>query len=97
MTKTYRIIARVAELRHEPGKSPCGRYKLGEEFDLSKPEEKERICRWAYNAMLPFLTVLEYDGTLPWATDPNRSRIACPDPDNVVVFELRRAGELKTR
>lgn len=97
MARTYRIIARVAELRHEPGKSPCHLYKLGEEFDLSKPEEKEKICRWAYNAMFPFLTVLEYDGTLPWEADPSRTYVACPDPNNVVVFELRRAGELKAK
>jgi uncharacterized repeat protein (TIGR04076 family) len=97
MAKTYRIIARVAELRHESGKSPCRLYKLGDEFDLSKPEEKEKICRWAYNAMFPFLTVLEYGGTLPWEADPGRTYVACPDPNNVVVFELRRAGELKVK
>jgi uncharacterized repeat protein (TIGR04076 family) len=95
MAKTYRIIARVAELRHESGKGPCRLYKLGDEFDLSKPEEKEKVCRWAYNAMFPFLTVLEYGGTLPWEADPGRAYVACPDPNNVVVFELRRAGERK--
>ena len=95
MAKTYRIIARVIELRHEPGKSPCRLYKLGEEFDLSKPEERQKICRWAYNSMFPFLTVLEFGGAFPWETKPGCAYIACPDPNNVVVFELRRAGEIK--
>ncbi len=95
MTKEYRIIARVHELRHKPDKNPCRLYKLGEEFDLSKPEEKEKVCRWAYNSMYPFIAVLEYGGTLPWEPHPDRAYVACPDPHNVVVFELRRAGELK--
>jgi uncharacterized repeat protein (TIGR04076 family) len=97
MAKRYRIIARVAELRHEPRKSPCQLYKLGQEFDLSKREEAVKICRWAFNSMFPFVAVLEFGGTFPWSTDPDRSFVACPDPDNVVVFELRRAGELKAK
>lgn len=96
MTKVYRIIAKVTELRHQPGKSPCGLYNVGDEFDLTKPEEKERICRWAYNSMLPFLAILEFDGTLPWEPDSERAYVACPDPNSIVVFELRRAGELKS-
>jgi len=29
-------------------------------------------------------------GSFPWAQDPNKATIACPDPENAVVFELRR-------
>ena len=65
--------------------------------DLSKPEEKEKVCRWAYNAMFPFLTILEFDGKIPWEPDPERGYVACPDPHNIVVFELRREGLLETR
>ncbi|MFW9983326.1 MAG: TIGR04076 family protein [Candidatus Odinarchaeota archaeon] len=97
MSKVYRIIARVHELRHQPGKSPCRLYKVGDEFDLSKPEEKEKICRWAYNAMFPFITILEFDGTIPWEPDSDRGYVACPDPHNIVVFELRREGILEKR
>lgn len=95
MSKRYRIIARVAELRAQPGKSPCSLYKVGDEFDLTIPEEKEKVCRWAYNSLMPFMTVLEFGGTLPWEPDPDQAYVACPDPHNVVVFELKRAGEWK--
>lgn len=95
MAKQYRIVARVHELRHQPGKSPCGLYKVGEEYDLSKPEEKEKVCRWAYNSMFPFLTALEFGGALPWEPDAERAYVACPDPHNVVVFELRREEEIE--
>ncbi len=94
-TKRYRIVARVAELRAQPGESPCKLYKVGDEFDLSKDSERAKVCRWAYNSMLPFITVLEFGGAFPWGKDPDRTSVACPDPGNVVVFELKRAGELK--
>ena len=46
--------------------------------------------------MFPFLTVLEFGGSLPWEPHPDKAFVACPDPHNIVVFELRRAGELKS-
>jgi uncharacterized repeat protein (TIGR04076 family) len=95
MVDAYRIVARVAELRAESGKTPCKLYKLGDEFDLTIPEEKEKVCRWAYNSMLPILSVLEFGGTLPWEPDSDKALVSCPDPHNVVVFELRREGERK--
>lgn len=90
MTKPYRITVRVAELRSEPNSSPCGLYQLGDEFDISELEERAKICRWAFNAMFPFLVVLEFGGTLPWEPDPDRAFVSCPDPHNVVVFEIIR-------
>jgi uncharacterized repeat protein (TIGR04076 family) len=90
MSKVYRIIARVHELRQTPGKNPCRLYKVGDEFDITKPEERGKICRWAFNSMYPFITALEFGGVLPWEPDKDRAYVACPDPHNVVVFELRR-------
>lgn len=94
MTKRYRIVARVSELRSESHSKPCPLYKLGDEFDLTKEEERAKVCRWAYNSMFPFLTVLEFDGALPWEPDPQKAFVACPDPHNVVVFELECMEEL---
>ncbi len=93
MTKRYRVIVRVAELRHESGREPCNLYSLGEEFDLTVPEERAKVCRWAYNSMFPFLTVLEFGGALPWEPDPKKAFVSCPDPHNVVVFEIERMEE----
>ena len=90
MTKRYRIIARVSQLRHESGSRPCSLYSAGDEFDLTVSEERAKICRWAYNSMMPFIAVLEFGGALPWEPDSKRAFVACPDPHNVVVFELIR-------
>ncbi|MFX0107874.1 MAG: TIGR04076 family protein [Candidatus Hodarchaeota archaeon] len=91
MSKPYRITARVSELRSEPTGKPCGLYKVGDEFNLSDLEERTKVCRWAYNSMLPFIAVLEFGGSLPWEPDPERAFVSCPDPHNVVVFELVRS------
>ncbi|MFW9967676.1 MAG: TIGR04076 family protein [Candidatus Thorarchaeota archaeon] len=94
MTKQYRIVARISELRYEDGGRPCSLYSSGDEFDLTIPEERAKVCRWAYNSLLPFIAVLEFGGTLPWEPDSERAFVACPDPHNVVVFELIRKEEL---
>jgi uncharacterized repeat protein (TIGR04076 family) len=31
-----------------------------------------------------------FGGSFPWEKDPDVTTVACPDPDNPVVFELRR-------
>ncbi|GAG37096.1 unnamed protein product, partial [marine sediment metagenome] len=39
----------------------------------------------------PSAQVLQFGGSFPWEDDPNRTTVACPDPANPVVFELRRS------
>ena len=48
------------------------------------------MCSWAFYALYPFAQVLQFGGSFPWEPDAGVSRVACPDPDNPVVFELRR-------
>ncbi|UCE10661.1 MAG: TIGR04076 family protein, partial [Candidatus Thorarchaeota archaeon] len=95
MTRTdaraYRIVVRVAETRAENGRARCKLYRPGDEFDMSIPAEKEKICRWAYNSMFPIMSALEFDGSLPW--EPDFTLVSCPNPHNLVVFELRKEGE----
>ena len=55
MGKVYKIIAKVKELREDSGKGPCSLYQLGQEFDLSKSEDREKICEWAYHSLFPFV------------------------------------------
>ncbi len=48
------------------------------------------ICSWSFDTLFPFAEVLEFGGSFPWEKDPDRTTVACPDPSNPVVFELRR-------
>jgi uncharacterized repeat protein (TIGR04076 family) len=94
MTKTYRVIARILETRDKPSGTPCEVHKVGEEFDLTKDEDRAKICKWALNSLFPFISVLEFGGNFPWEPDPAKALVACPDPHNVVVFELERVEEI---
>ena len=90
MSKTFRVIARVHELRAEEGNEVCPHFKLNDEFDLSNPDERKNLCKWAHHSMFPQAAVLEFGGILPWEPDPDKALVACPDPHRIVVFELRR-------
>jgi uncharacterized repeat protein (TIGR04076 family) len=47
------------------------------------------MCSWAFYALFPFATVLQFGGSFPWEEDKDKTTVACPDPGNPVVFELR--------
>ena len=76
----------------QKGKCEAG-HKVGDEWVISGKEFKtpQGICLYAFSSLYPLAKVLMYGGTFPWATDPDTAKSACPDPDNPVVFELRRA------
>ena len=79
------IIARVISQR---GVCEAG-HKVGDEFAI-KQNTPEGMCSWAFYTLFPFAEVLQFGGSFPWEEDPNRTTVACPDPENPVVFELRR-------
>jgi len=81
-------------------KGTCGAgHKAGDEFDLSKDfmlgftGEGKTICPSAFYAAFPAWRVLRFGGEFPWEEDKDKTVIACPDPLNPVVMELRRIKE----
>ncbi len=63
-------------------------HNTGDEF-LVGQTTPQRMCSWAFYTLFPFAQVLQFGGTFPWEKDPQKALVACPDPDNPVVFELR--------
>jgi len=82
MTK---IIAKVIS---QKGTCEAG-HKVGDEFIIDQIAPPG-ICSWAFYTLFPFAEILQFGGTLPWESGPDTARVACSDPDNPVVFELRR-------
>ena len=69
-------------------------HKVGDEwvyaFKPFKPETPD-ICPFVLNDLMPYFWTLWFGGTFPWPTPaPDTCREACPDPDNPVIFELKR-------
>ena len=80
------IVARVISRK---GTCAAG-HNLGDEFVIGQLTPPG-FCSWAFYTLFPFAEVLQFGGTLPWEQDPDTAIVACPDPANPVVFELRRS------
>ena len=64
-------------------------HKVGDQWVIRK-ETPKGICLSAYNSMYPHIRTLMFGGTFPWGDDSDSIKVACPDPDNPLVFEVRR-------
>jgi uncharacterized repeat protein (TIGR04076 family) len=81
----HQIIAKVISRK---GTCEAG-HKVGDEFIIGQ-STPPGMCSWAFQTIFPFAEVLQFGGSFPWEKDPDKATIACPDPDNLVVFELRQ-------
>jgi len=79
------IVARVIS---QKGTCEAG-HKVGDEFIIGETTPPG-MCSWAFHTLFPFAEVLQFGGSFPWEKDPDKAMVACPDPSNPVVFELRR-------
>jgi uncharacterized repeat protein (TIGR04076 family) len=79
------VIARVIS---QKGTCAAG-HKVGDEFVIGE-KTVPGLCSWAFYTLFPFAEVLQFGGSFPWEEDADKTTVACPDPGNPVVFELRR-------
>ncbi len=85
MPEMYDVIARVIS---QKGECSAG-HRLDDEFLIGQTTPIG-MCSWAFCALFPFATVLQAGGSFPWENEEGRTTVACPDPQNSVVFELTR-------
>ena len=78
------VIARVILQR---GTCAAG-HKVDDEFVIGQ-ETPQGMCAWAFYVLFPFAVALQSGGSFPWEDSPDQAVVACPDPANPVVFELR--------
>jgi uncharacterized repeat protein (TIGR04076 family) len=88
MAESYKVSVKVIS---QKGNCEAG-HRVGDEWVVGE-KTPEGICIFAFASLLPFITPLMYGGAFPWEKDPDRTTVACPDPDNPVVFELRRVRD----
>ena len=85
MSESYQVQVKVLSQ-----KGTCRRHhKVGDKWIIGT-ETPGGLCVSAFNSLYPNAKVLMYGGTFPWTPDPDAITEACPDPDNPVVFEVRR-------
>ena len=85
MAEQRQVMAKVIS---QKGTCAAG-HKVGDEFAVGGLTPAG-LCSFAFCAVFPFASVLQYGGAFPWEKDLDKTTAACPDAENPVVFELRR-------
>jgi uncharacterized repeat protein (TIGR04076 family) len=85
----------VATVVSQEGSCEAG-HGLGDRFVIGQTTPCG-MCSWAFASVFPFSQVLQFGASFPWEPEAGMARVACPDPDNPVVFELRRVGAVDTQ
>lgn len=74
------------------GTGHCGYgHTVGQTF--AWPQDMGKICPWVVYGLFPAITTLEYGGSFPWGSDPNRVSFCCLDPASPVVMEIIRTPQ----
>jgi len=95
MANPEKVILKIVSVK---GSCAAG-HREGQEFDLSKDfivgtsGDFRALCPSAFHAVFPSWRVLRHGGEFPWEEDKEKAHVACPDPYNPVVIELRRVKE----
>lgn len=84
--EVYEVVAKVIS---KTGTCRAG-HEVGDEFIIGSKTPTD-LCLYGLSSLFPFATVLIFGGAFPaWEGDPHKVSVACPDPINPLVFELRR-------
>jgi len=72
-------------------KGTCGSgHKVGDKIVFDGHTVKGEMCFSALLHLLPIIHGLAWGAEFPWDEDEDVSVWCCPDPENLVTFELRR-------
>ncbi len=64
--------------------------KVGDKIQFDGRTIKGAICYSALMAILPKVYAMRYGAEFPWAKNKDIIVNACPDPENPVLFEIKR-------
>jgi uncharacterized repeat protein (TIGR04076 family) len=71
-------------------KGTCeAKHRVGDSFVIGECTPPG-LCTWAFCSLFSFASVLQAGASFSWEKEAGTSMVACPDPDNPVVFELRK-------
>jgi len=58
--------------------------------DLLRSDQVGAVCDWAGYTFPPRIPAVRFGGEVPWEAEPGLARVCWPDPEDVVVCEVRR-------
>ena len=108
-TPQYEVIVRVSDIVGDrmPKNAAwrgCPIVKVDDEFSVIGPrlkidpaKMKGDICVSALHSIWPYIQAMRFGAEFSWADKPGRAFECCPDPDGLVVFELKKGKTLERK
>ena len=93
--KDYRYIMVKIKIKvvHTPSSELCEcNYVQDDSWVFDGATLPGGICIGAMSALLPWITCIKYDASMPW-TERGRINVCCTDPDHPVTFEIKLLDE----
>jgi len=67
-------------------------HKVGDTFLITNYKTPAGICLSAFHVIWASARTLIFNGKHPWEDNEGETTVACPDPNNPVVFRIKRKG-----
>jgi uncharacterized repeat protein (TIGR04076 family) len=85
MKKPHKVRVRIVKI---DGKCPMN-FKVGRTWLVDK-KTPAGMCQSAFFSIFSALRVFRFGGHHPWDKKKNVTYVCCPDPENHVIYELKR-------
>jgi uncharacterized repeat protein (TIGR04076 family) len=83
----YKVKVTVLEVIRK--ECPQG-FKAGDSWLIEDGKTPAGMCAAAYNSISPAIRLFRLGGEHPWDKDKDVTYISCPDPESILVFEVKR-------
>ena len=87
MSATYKVKVTVHSVTK--GECPSG-FKVGDSWLIDNGKTPSGMCADAYTSIAPAIRAFWLGGEQPWDEDRDITCRSCPDPEHLVIYEIRR-------
>ncbi len=76
---------------HAVTKNECPQgFKKGDSWLIEDGKTPGGMCAGAYNSVAPAVRLFRLGGEHPWDSDKDVTYVSCPDPERILIYEVRR-------
>ncbi len=65
-------------------------FKQGDSWLIEDGKTPGGMCAGAYNSVAPAIRIFRLGGEHPWDSDKDVTYVSCPDPERILIYEVRR-------
>jgi len=87
MAESFKVMVTVESVLK--GECPQG-FKAGDSWLIEDGKTPGGMCASAYYAAYPAIRLFRLGGEHPWDENKDVTRVSCPDPERVLIMEVKR-------